>query len=86
MRVTTLSKGITMANRIVSEEEFNEEQAEIKAEREAIKQASLAKSGAIYEGKKEAWDGYILTAKQARELRAIRREHEEKMKELEQET
>jgi predicted DNA-binding transcriptional regulator len=75
-----------MANRIVSEEEFNEEQADIKAEREAIKQASLAKSGAIYEGKKDAWAGVILSTKQARELRQIRREYEEKMKELEQET
>jgi hypothetical protein len=75
-----------MANRIVSEEEFNEEQTEIKAEREAIKQASLAKSGAIYEGKKDAWDGVIFSKKQARELRQIRREYEEKMKELEQET
>ena len=75
-----------MANRIVNEEEFNEEQADIKAEREAIKQASLAKSGAIYEGKRDAWDGVILSKKQTRELRQIRREFEEKMKELEQET
>ena len=88
MRVTTIGKGITMANRIVSEEEFNEEQAEIKAEREAIKQASLAKSDAVYEGEVKGgiWWNDSLTRKQARELRQIRREHEDKMKDLEQET
>jgi hypothetical protein len=70
-----------MANRIVSEEEFNEEQADIKAEREAIKQASLAKSGAIYDDVKGIWWKELPTRKQARELREIRREYEERMEE-----
>ena len=73
---------------IIDLAEYYAEQAEIEAEIEAERIARNAKSGAVYEGEQKGgiWWNDSLTRKQVRELREIRREHEEKMAELEQET